>query len=83
MVDECTRECPIIVVDTSLRAARVIETLHFIRPGTPTENAYIESFHGRFRGECLSAHLFDSLTDTRVPIERGARTTATSGPVRA
>ena len=27
-------------------------TLHFITPGRPTENGYIESFHGKFREEC-------------------------------
>ena len=30
--------------------------LEFIRPGKPVENAYIESFHSRFRDECLAAH---------------------------
>ena len=28
--------------------------LHFIDPGKPTQNAYIESFDGRFRDECLN-----------------------------
>ena len=28
--------------------------LSFIRPGKPVENAYIESFNGRFRDECLN-----------------------------
>ena len=27
--------------------------LHFITPGEPTENAFMESFHGKFRDECL------------------------------
>lgn len=29
--------------------------LHFIRPGKPTENAFVESFNGRLRDECLNA----------------------------
>jgi putative transposase len=30
--------------------------LAFIRPGRPTDNAYFESFGGKFRGECLNEH---------------------------
>lgn len=107
MVDEYTRECPVIEVDTSLPAARVIGVLDqlagqrglprslvvdhgpefisraldlwayrrgielvFIRPGKPVENAYVESFHSRFRDECLSTHWFESLADARFHIER-------------
>jgi hypothetical protein len=29
-----------------------------IRPGKPIENAYVESFNGRFRDECLNEHWF-------------------------
>jgi transposase InsO family protein len=32
--------------------------LHFIRPGRPVENAFIESFNGRFRDECLNTNWF-------------------------
>ena len=32
--------------------------LSFIRPGKPNENAYIESFNGKFRDECLNEHWF-------------------------
>jgi putative transposase len=107
MVDEYTRECPVIAVDTSLPATRVIDVLEqlagqrglprslvvdhgpefisraldlwayrrrielvFIRPGKPVENAYVESFHSRFRDECLSTHWFETLTDARFQIER-------------
>ena len=31
--------------------------LDFSRPGKPTDNAFIESFNGKFRAECLNAHL--------------------------
>lgn len=43
--------------------------LAFIRPGKPIENAVIESFNGRFRDECLNAHVFISLHDARQKIE--------------
>ena len=43
--------------------------LDFIRPGKPVENAYIESFNGRFRDECLNSHEFESLEDARKKIE--------------
>jgi len=39
--------------------------LHFIRPGKPTENAYVESFNGRFREECLNESWFRNLLDAR------------------
>ena len=35
--------------------------LHFIEPGKPVQNAYIESFNGRLRDECLNEHWFTSL----------------------
>lgn len=39
--------------------------LDFINPGKPQENAFIESFNGRFRDKCLSEHWFLSLEDAR------------------
>jgi putative transposase len=44
-------------------------TLHFIDPGKPNQNAFIESFNGRFRDECLNLHWFESLPDARLTIE--------------
>jgi putative transposase len=43
--------------------------LDFIRPGKPVENAFIESFNGRLRDECLNVHQFLSLEDARRKIE--------------
>ncbi|PTD99573.1 transposase [Pandoraea apista] len=43
--------------------------LSFIRPGKPVENAYIESFNGRFRDECLNEHWFVSLRYAKRLIE--------------
>jgi putative transposase len=40
-------------------------TLDFSRPGKPTDNAFIESFNGKFRAECLNTHWFMSLDDAR------------------
>ena len=39
--------------------------LDFSRPGKPTDNAYIESFNGRLREECLNQHWFSSLDEAR------------------
>ena len=106
IVDDFTRECLAIEVDTSLsgvRVARVLDQiafnrgypktivmdngteltgiamacwardrkvrLHFTDPGKPTQNAYIESFNGRFRDECLNEHEFYSLAYARTVIE--------------
>jgi len=107
IVDDCTRECVAIEVDTSLTGRRVVAvlerladtrglprsitvdhgpefegqaldawafakgvTLAFIRPGKPVENAYIESFNGRFRDECLNENWFVTMAQARRVIER-------------
>lgn len=44
-------------------------TLDFSRPGKPTDNAFIESFNGKFRAECLNAHWFLSLADAKEKLE--------------
>ena len=106
IVDQFTKECPVIAVDTSLnggRVARVLDELaltrglptaitvdngpefagrmldrwaythgvrlDFIRPGKPVENAFIESFNGRLRQECLNQHYFLDLAEARRMIE--------------
>ena len=43
--------------------------LDFSRPGKPTDNAYIESFNGKFRAECLNQHWFRTLDEARYEIE--------------
>lgn len=43
--------------------------LEFIEPGKPVQNAYVESFNGRLRDECLNANSFTSLNDARRKIE--------------
>jgi putative transposase len=48
-------------------------TLDFSRPGKPTDNAFVESFNGRFRDDCLNAHWFLSLADARAKIETWRR----------
>src|SRR5258708_5375907 len=106
VVDDFTRECLAIEVDTSLGGERVVRVLdricdesgppkvlvmdngpeftghaldrwayergvklHFIQPGKPVQNAYIESFNGKFRDECLNEHWFTSLNDATTEIE--------------
>jgi len=107
VVDEYTRKCFRIEVDTSINGMRVARVLTeigqtaelpeiimvdngpefisnaldnwayqrgvkltFIRPGKPVENAYIESFNGRFRDECLNENWFLTLEHARGIIER-------------
>jgi putative transposase len=98
VVDDCTRECLALVVDTSLSGVRVARELdrlmiergkpwmivsdngseltsnailtwadrsrvewHYIAPGKPMQNGFIESFNGRLRDELLNETLFTSL----------------------
>jgi putative transposase len=42
---------------------------HYIAPGKPQQNGFVESFNGRFRDECLNEHLFGSLPAARRIIE--------------
>ena len=43
--------------------------MDFSRPGKPTDNAFIESFNGSLRDECLNVHWFLSLEDAQKKIE--------------
>lgn len=102
LVDDFTKECLAIEVDTSLPGKRVVSVLErlaecrglpmsvtvdngpefiskvldewayrrqlqlrFIEPGKPQQNAYIESFNGKFRDECLNEHWFLSMRHAR------------------
>ena len=59
--------------DLDLWAYQSDVTLDFSRPGKPTDNAFIESFNGKFRAECLNAHWFMSLDDARRKCEAWRR----------
>jgi putative transposase len=50
-------------------AARNGVTLRLIEPGKPNQNAYVESFNGRLRDECLNEHWFVTLAQARAIIE--------------
>jgi putative transposase len=43
---------------------------HYIAPGKPQQNGFVESFNGRFRDECLNEEVFASLAEARFIIER-------------
>lgn len=110
VVDDFTRECLALVVDSSIGGTRVVRELdtliarrgrpativsdngteltsravldwtnrsgvewHYIAPGKPTQNAFVESFNGRFRDECLNEEVFASLAEARSIIERWRR----------
>ena len=53
--------------------AGIHATTPLIEPGKPNQNAYVESFNGRFRDECLNEHWFTSLAHTQVLIETWRR----------
>jgi len=110
VVDDFTRQCLALIVDTSIsgrRVARELDTIiatrkkplivvsdngteltshailrwqqervvgwHYIAPGKPVENAFVESFNGRFRDECLNEHVFRGLPMARRIIEAWRR----------
>jgi putative transposase len=47
--------------------------IDYIQPGKPVQNAFIESFNGTFRDECLNMHWFVSLADAKRTIEQWRR----------
>jgi putative transposase len=61
--------------------------LHFIKPGKPVQNAFIESFSDKFRDECLREHWFLTLQEAQRVVEawrreyNEARTHSTIGDV--
>lgn len=106
VVDDFTRECLALIVDTSLSGMRVARELdaivetrgrplmivsdngteltsrailqwqednrvewHYIAPGKPTQNGFVESLNGRFRDEWLNEHLFRGMAAARRIIE--------------
>ena len=42
---------------------------HYLAPGKPMQNGFVESFNGRLRDECLNEHLFANLNEARQIIE--------------
>lgn len=58
-------------------------TLRLTAPGKPTQNAYVESFNGRFREECLNEHWFTNLAHAQVVIETWRREYNEERPKRA
>jgi putative transposase len=57
--------------------------LEFSRPGKPTDNAFVESFNGHFREECLDQHWFQCLEEARTLIEAWRIDYNTERPHRA
>jgi len=118
IVDDFTRECLVLIADTSLpglRVARELDTLiairgrplmiasdngteltsmamlrwsknqqiewHYIAPGKPQQNAFVESFNARLRDELLNETLFGSLAHAR-EISKIQTPTAQVAPIR-
>lgn len=57
--------------------------LRLIEPGKPNQNAYVESFNGRLRDECLNEHRFPTLLQARTSIESWRRDYNEERPKRA
>jgi putative transposase len=54
--------------------------LHFIQPGKPMQNGFVESFNGKFRDGCLNQLWFRDLAEARCEIERWRRHYNTERP---
>src|SRR5579872_919748 len=52
-----------------LRWAAERVSWHYIQPGKPVQNAFIESFNSKLRDECLNEHFFFGLAEARHLIE--------------
>jgi putative transposase len=57
--------------------------IDFSRPGKPADNAFVESFNGTFRAECLDAHWFNDLNEAKRIIEDWRREYNESRPHRS
>lgn len=57
--------------------------IDFSRPGKPTDNAYVESFNGTFRAECLDTHWFATLAEAKERVEAWRGEYKESRPHRA
>ncbi len=57
--------------------------IDFSRPGKPTDNAYIETFNGTLRAECLDAHWFETIMEAKESIEAWRKEYNESRPHRA
>jgi len=57
--------------------------IDFSRPGKPTDNAFVETFNGTFRDECLNVHWFETLAEAKQLIEGWRREYNESRPHRA
>jgi len=57
--------------------------LRHIQPGKPTQNAHVESFHGRLREECLRVSWFNNLFDARRKVANWKRSTTNNGHTAA
>ena len=62
-------------------AHRVV--VHYIQPGKPDQNAYIERFNRSYRGEILNAHLVDTVGELQALSRPGCTSTTVSGPTTA
>jgi len=83
-LDRLTREraMPAVIVSdngTELTSVAVLKwatdrlAWHYIQPGKPMQNAFVESFNSRLRDECLNEHVFMNLAEAREIIERWRR----------
>lgn len=57
--------------------------IDFSRSGKPTDNAFVESFNGTFRNQCLNVHWFETLVEAKQLIETWRREYNESRPHRA
>lgn len=65
----CDNGPELTAIDMDLWAFRNGVEIKTIQPGKPTQNAFVESFNGKFRAECLDQNWFNSIQEAKDKIE--------------
>lgn len=78
--DPVNKAKSVTLTKEGLRESERLFKKHFIAPGSPWQNGFVESFNGKLRDELLNREWFRSLAEAKVIIERWRLSTTSVGP---